>query len=534
MLAMQTADTDGDLVRIIANPIYNEAVRKSNQMDSTHNHILQNDMVERLYFPSLKGIKQRPTKENLFESTVASFSTRIGIMSNFALTHSLIAYNENDPNIEKKAFHKIHAEKMSFIIASEIDSVKSGKSPFYKGKSIKNPFIDYKTKIENNLKENIDFKLNDTSPNLYYLKENAELVVKEASEIKKNTTQLSVKPIIFEFEDNEDWVNGLNKTLLKEISKRMIAYRDWNKSIRYSTRDESFFESTILHTLYYILSVQYDDQMMPIILENLLVRMMNQDLNSLITAKDKLIEMGWLFFLDNDEKDAFIETYLPNIFDDNEKELIFNYANDGHKILYLILSHIIIVQQSLLEEGFKDFDSIRRYKGLMNKIIERHSLQDKIDINLLISRLLSSNIKPLKLMKEMITPHISNGTTDYLEIKKYVKSLSNFINSFKKTTMDYTLSDLEDVGTMFEEYTRMLKDSSGAILPLWLVRSEIRIHVHKDLDLLFKTHAVNRNEEIKYYYALRMIDPSLSFMMMAGTDHLLPEIKMVGGLRNVK
>lgn len=534
MLAMQTADTDGDLVRIIANSSYVEAVKKSNLMDSKFNPLLQLNIVERLYFPSLKGKKENPTKDNLFNSTVASFSTRIGIMSNYALTHSIIAYNENDPDTDKKAFHKVQAEKMSFIIASEIDSVKSGKAPYYRGRSIKNPFIDFKTAIENNRAENVLFDVKDTSPNLYLLKENAERVLEKAKKQRLlYPDDISFK--IFDFEDDPNWSTSLNQELLKEISKRIIAYRDWNKSIRYTSNSDELFSSTILKTLYFILSIQYDDQEMPIVLENLLIKLMDIDLDHLIATREKLLAVEWQYFLDDAEKDSFVENHFPDILDENEKALIFNFSNSGHKILYLILSHIIFVQQNMLEEGFKDFDTIRRYKSLISKIIERQNLKGKIDIDDLIEQIITKNLTPLKLMKTFIDPHMTKGASDYRETNDLLKKLSAHIRGFKKTSLDYTFSDIEEIGRIFDSYIASSRDSSGVNLPQWLMKSNVKNEINKDLDVLFNRHNVDRSQEIKYYYALRTLDSSLGFMLTVGTSHLMDHIKPnQGGFNNAK
>ena len=529
MLAMQTADTDGDIVRIVANPIYNSAVLESNNRDSLVNTLYGSQIVQRLYFPSLKGIKKNPTFENLYESTVASFSTRIGIMSNYALTHSIIAYNENNPDIEKRDFHKLEAEKMSFIISSEIDSVKSGKAPYFKGKSGKNNFIKFKNKIENNQVESIDFHFNDTSPNLDYLKQNSEKVLNRVKKIKQASTVSNKDVKIFDFEMFDDWKSTLNASLLKEVSKRMIAFKDWDKTYRYSKNQKDFFSSTIVRTLYYILSIQYDDHSMPIVLENLLTKLMTHDLDILISARDATINDKWHFLRDLNDKYDFVSKYLPDIFNDLELELIMNFNDGGHKILYLILSHVISVQSSLIDEGFKDYDSIKRYQHLIENILKRVGILHTIDMSQVLETSLKKRTTTDSIMKKFFNQHIDVSSSNYQDLKVYLDKMLKLINVFKKNHLDYTLNDLNDMSKYFNLYMSYTKDTAGHNIPLWLIKSKIKKVIDNDFERLFKSYDVNRFEDIKYLYALRNIDSSLNFAFFTAHKNFLHRIIESGG-----
>ena len=206
MKAMQTTDTDGDTVRSIYNDTYNQAVEKA--ISYNKGHII--------LFPEIKAESKMFSAENIYQTIKQTFSARVGLISNQALSHSILAYNENNTSnpIEKEK-HRIEAEKLSCIVAAEIDAAKSGKAPYYIPESIKEPYLKYINQVKNNKKEDINFKLTQESPNLHYLKDTTTDLIKEARKIKITKTT-SKKLQRFIFEDDTKWKTKLNKDLQED------------------------------------------------------------------------------------------------------------------------------------------------------------------------------------------------------------------------------------------------------------------------------------------------------------------------------
>ncbi|BCR35184.1 hypothetical protein [Mariniplasma anaerobium] len=511
MLAMQTADTDGDIVRIISNDIYNDAVKKSN--------ILNRNQI--LWFPSLKGEEKHPTNENLFTSTINSFSTRIGLMSNHSFSHSIFAYNENDSDYKKKEMHRRKAEKMSFIIGAEIDAVKSGKAPFYKAQSINNPFIDYKTRVENNRNENINFYIKDNSPNLYYLKENADKVLLEAINAKKLLNKKHSNIIRFSFEKDENWKKSLNFKLLKEISKLLLSYLDFNRQLGYIMQPNSYFNSKIQSTIQYILSLQYDDITMTLTLDNLLIKLIAMDIEQLVSIRDLSLSNHWQFISLQQKKEALLSKYFGEILNEEEIELLTNFSNNGHKLLYLILSEAILTLEKELSVNLNGFDTISRYKILLKNIFDRHNIHTTDNLGSLIHDALINRLSDTDLIIKYIDKTSILGTSDYEKACSYTKKIKSSIKKLPKKEMAYTLEDLDDISTLVSDCNNRMYDKQSILLPIWKIRLNVERYFNDSLDKLFKYHGVSRDVETMYYYALRTYDKSMKFMFTFARNTIL-------------
>lgn len=106
MYTMQTADTDGDTVKVIFNDIYNKAVEQT----------VKDNKGVTLFYPELEGEKQKISAKSVFQSTKNSFGSRVGIISNEAFAYSVLAYNAND--IDNLEIKKIYRDDRVLIVCS--------------------------------------------------------------------------------------------------------------------------------------------------------------------------------------------------------------------------------------------------------------------------------------------------------------------------------------------------------------------------------------------------------------------------------
>lgn len=524
MLAMQTADTDGDIVRIVSNDIYTQAALKSQEQNK---HRI-------LYFPSLSGAKTYPTKDMLFDATKKSFSTRIGLMSNHAFSHSIFAYNENDSNLKNRDYHKKIAEKMSFVLALEIDAVKSGKAPFYIPPVFSNPFIEYKSKVELKRKENVNFYLKDTSPNLYYLKSNAEQVLLEAEAKKKLNPNNHRNIIRFKFETDRNWHRNLNMDLLKEIYKIMIAYLDWNKRLSFIIQPKTYFDNKIQSTLQYILSLQYDDIEMLLVLDGLLVKLQDIPLDKLIEIRDESLQDNWHQVVEHRKKEALLSKYFFELFNDEEKALLMNFNHTGHKILYLALSESILSLENIQSNDLKDHDTLSKNKSLFESIFTRHGIELKLSLKQFMTDAFEEQMSVGKLMKIYVDNTVIKESSDYEKAQSYVKKIVASTKRMKHEQIHFSLEDLEEISKIYSDCHDLMYDESSQLLPIWNIRFHVERYIEDRLNTAFRTNHVSRSDETMYYYVLRTYDSSMRFMFTFAKDTMLAHVyeKSLGGIRS--
>ena len=111
------ADFDGDMVKTIADPLINKCVMRS----STDLPLLKIPTAEPLIADANDWYERFTTVKNIF-------SSRIGQISNAALSRGVIAYDENtDAEDKEKYYHEV--ETLAILTGLEIDSAKSGIKP---------------------------------------------------------------------------------------------------------------------------------------------------------------------------------------------------------------------------------------------------------------------------------------------------------------------------------------------------------------------------------------------------------------------
>ena len=139
------ADYDGDMIKTISDPLMNRCVAR-NYGDNYENEG---------NLPLLKILAAEPILADAqdwkarFETVRATFSSRVGQISNAALRRSIIAYDENTSAEEKQQCRQ-ETEVLAILTGLEIDSAKSGVKPdlsrYLDGnRGRKSLFLRYKT-----------------------------------------------------------------------------------------------------------------------------------------------------------------------------------------------------------------------------------------------------------------------------------------------------------------------------------------------------------------------------------------------------
>ena len=151
------ADYDGDMVRTIASPLLNQCVRRNYY---EHSDDLSNaDNLPLLMIPTIEPlIRDAGDWEARYETVKNTFSSRVGQISNAALNRSIQAYNENSTAEDRERYRK-EVEMLAILTGLEIDSAKSGVKPdlseYLGAKGVpKSSFLRYKSILEAEEKKN--------------------------------------------------------------------------------------------------------------------------------------------------------------------------------------------------------------------------------------------------------------------------------------------------------------------------------------------------------------------------------------------
>jgi hypothetical protein len=148
------ADFDGDLVKVIADPLLNACVAR-NYTDKGYDPFGYQNGIPLLKIPSATPQMQEANDpEACYDVIKNTFSSRVGQICNAAFNRSVIAYDENTDAEEKRALQE-DTELLEILTGLEIDSVKSGVKPDlsdYIGNSTvsRSPFLKYKSIVKDN------------------------------------------------------------------------------------------------------------------------------------------------------------------------------------------------------------------------------------------------------------------------------------------------------------------------------------------------------------------------------------------------
>ena len=232
------ADFDGDMVKTIADPLINKCVMRS----STELPLLKIPTAEPLIADANDWYERFVTVKN-------AFSSRIGQISNAALSRGVIAYDENtDAEEKEKYYHEV--ETLAILTGLEIDSAKSGIKPdlsdYIEKKNTKRSiFLRYKAIVDSgeNHKwyeptKNAKLKKYFDSVDWSSVSSNLEKLPYFAYMLEKETDKALVKPVsdeqLFAFACEPDWREKLNPETLQRVERLIKDYKEALKRVRHT------------------------------------------------------------------------------------------------------------------------------------------------------------------------------------------------------------------------------------------------------------------------------------------------------------
>lgn len=230
------ADFDGDMVKTIADPLINKCVMRS----STDLPLLKIPTAEPLIADASDWYERFTTVKNIF-------SSRIGQISNAALSRGVIAYDENtDAEDKEKYYHEV--ESLAILTGLEIDSAKSGIKPdlseYIEKKNTKRSiFLRYKAIVDREEShkwyaptKNARLKKYFSSVDWSAVSSNLERLPYFAYMLEKETEKSLVIPVsdeqLFTFAREPGWKDKLNPDTLKRVENLIKDYHEALKRVR--------------------------------------------------------------------------------------------------------------------------------------------------------------------------------------------------------------------------------------------------------------------------------------------------------------
>jgi hypothetical protein len=231
------ADFDGDMVKTVYDKLLNACVMKS----STTLPVLKIPTAEPLISDANDWYAR-------FLTVKSTFSSRVGQISNAALSRGIIAYDENTANEDKeKYYHEV--ETLAILTGLEIDSAKSGVKPdlseyIEKKTARRSIFLRYKSIVgsDENHKwyepsKNARLKKYFDSIDWNKVSSNLEKLPYLAYMLERETKTVTVRPVsdeqLFNFAQTPDWKENLDSTLLSRVASLIADYETALSRVRY-------------------------------------------------------------------------------------------------------------------------------------------------------------------------------------------------------------------------------------------------------------------------------------------------------------
>ena len=238
------ADYDGDMIKTISDPLMNRCIARNygeNYENEGNLPLLKIPAAE----PILADAQDWQAR---FETVKATFSSRVGQISNAALRRSIIAYDENSTAEEREQCRK-ETETLAILTGLEIDSAKSGvkpdlspylgsnrgrKSLFLRFRSLSKKTEDRKWYEPTRKKQMEQFFSSvdwaSVSSNLEKLPYYAYLLQKHLQEVPaKGFTDIS----LYDFAADPNWRDQLDSGLLKRFGRYIADYEEVQRRMRF-------------------------------------------------------------------------------------------------------------------------------------------------------------------------------------------------------------------------------------------------------------------------------------------------------------
>ena len=231
------ADFDGDMVKTIADPLVNKCVMRS----STELPLLKIPTEEPLTADANDWYERFITVKN-------TFSSRVGQISNAALSRGIIAYDENTADEDKdRYYHEV--ETLAILTGLEIDSAKSGVKPdlseyIEKKTARRSIFLRYKAIADSDeehkwyepsknarLKKYFDsIDWNGVSSNLEKLPYLAYMLERETETVVVSSVS---DEQLFSFAQVSDWKENLAPAMLTRVGSLIADYETALNRVRH-------------------------------------------------------------------------------------------------------------------------------------------------------------------------------------------------------------------------------------------------------------------------------------------------------------
>ena len=306
----------------------------------------------------------------------------------------------------------------------------------------------------------------------------------------------------------------------------IIAYNDWNKQLNYLTNAQSMRNNKALHTIRYINQLQYDDNEPNLRIDQMIYKIMDLGLNILYHNRDEIISKQWHYTLNRTEREDICEKLFPGLFSQEEKDLLFNFAHGGHRLMYLFISSAIESLETEENLSLSNFDTVSRYKAILGRQLDKHYNNKGKEI---VSQLVEDILVSQKTKEEIINEYVDNNVTKESSInEKAIASINTIyqkITTYKTNRESLTKQDLTIILKHFKQFHSLIYDGSNNILPISIVREQAHWYADSQLDSLFNAYNISRSEDVKYVYACNDSDPSMRFLFENCKKNLVENVK---------
>ena len=334
------------MVKTVADKLLNACVMKS----STTLPVLKIPTAEPLISDSNDWHARFLTVKN-------TFSSRVGQISNSALSRGIIAYDESLTEEEREHYLQ-EVETLAILTGLEIDSAKSGIKPdlseyIEHSKLTKSLFLKYKAIIDSDrfskwYDESKYMKLKKYFEKVDWNKvtSNLEKLPYYAFNLEKHTEKALVKPVpdenLFEFANDPSWKEKLNPDTLKKVESIIADYEEALKRVRQirHTSSEMKRKADINRILF------ARGQETEYSIEDLYTAFEDVGPSDIRNARNYLSENMWQF-TPPDEREQVIYSLFTSVEIYRYTDLFCDFSEGGYRILGDIVCDIDDMQRAI-------------------------------------------------------------------------------------------------------------------------------------------------------------------------------------------
>lgn len=394
------ADYDGDLVKIIEDGCYCAAAARIGQAGSPDTDLIK--------MPAPKSVEQDVTPANEFRTLLDTFSSRVGLLCNYAFKNSVIAYNENAaPDLDRRPYAE-NVQALALLTGLEIDSAKTGYHPdvaphlivptesyFLAHKQHCDQYNSANTRIVTDLDSAKIKPARPTSQNrrkrTYFILEpsaqtsNIDRLPYLAYQARYGTrsrqpdiaVQRFANQPLFRFEQ-EGWTDRLDRDRLEKMAGLILAYTNILKNIRCQQRLVRSGRDDFREQIEKILQLQYGRGGAADRLPAMADLLAPANLAQLYEIKRRLYDQYWQF-TEPGARTARLQAILDGILTDwafaepdrlHSAYLPFlNFANRGYNLLDLFVRWRIEQEKAERQREADDQDDVQRSERILQELL---------------------------------------------------------------------------------------------------------------------------------------------------------------------